>query len=72
MSRVAPCAHAYTVQLLATYVLVVMMLGALYTHYSVGDPLQKCGGAVLALVLLLLKLYLEDELRSVQIKVKTR
>lgn len=49
-----------------------MMLGALYTLYSVGDPVQKCGAALFALVLLLLKLYLEDELRSVKIKVKTR
>ena len=42
---------------LANYVLVMLMLGALYTHFMVNDTPDKFGGAIVGLVLCLLRLY---------------
>ena len=45
------------VQLLGNYVLMVIMLGALWTHYMVKDTADKFGPAVFCLTLLLTRLY---------------
>ena len=44
-------------QLLATYVLLVNMVGALYTHYMIGDRLQEAGAAIFGLTIVLTRLY---------------
>ena len=44
-------------QKMANCVLVVLMIGALYTHYMINDPPEKMGGAAVGLVLALLRLY---------------
>ena len=56
-------------QVLATYTLLVMMLGALYTHYAVGDAAHKFGGAIFGLVIVLLRLYTMGELHRVTVKI---
>ena len=56
----------YRLRLMATYVLLVLMVGALYTQYMVGDlsyP-EKFAGAVIGLILVLLRLYTMGELPS--------
>ena len=45
-------------QVLATYVLLVNMVGALYTHYMIGDNLQDSGAAIFGLTVVLIRLYL--------------
>ena len=40
-----------------TYALAVVMGGALYTHYMVGDPIDKWVGAFLGVFLITLRLY---------------
>ena len=42
---------------MANYILVAIMIGALYTHYMVNDTPDKMGGSALGLVLSLLRLY---------------
>lgn len=44
--------------MLATYVLLVNMVGALYTHYMIGDNLQDSGAAIFGLTVVLIRLYL--------------
>ena len=56
--------------LLATWVLLALMVGALYTHYSIGDTLQEMGGALAGLGFVLTRLYTMGALRSVEVKVK--
>ena len=43
--------------LLANEVLLVLMCGALYTHFSVGDGVAEMGGAFVALGLVLTRLF---------------
>ncbi len=57
-------------QKLANYVLVVLMLGALYTHFMVNDTPDKFGGAVVGLVLCLLRLYAFGYFKQDFIKIK--
>ena len=59
-------------QILASLALLVLMLGALYTHYMLGAPPQKFGGAAVLLGLILVKLYcaITGSL-SVSVKIKT-
>jgi len=44
-------------QVLATYVLLVIMVGALYTHYMIKDSLQEAGAAFFGLAIVLVRLY---------------
>ncbi len=59
----------YRIKILATYVFLLIMVGAIYTHVMVGDGFDKMGGAIFGLVLVLVRLYTMGELRSVQIKI---
>lgn len=45
------------VGLLSTWVLLVLIVGALYTHYSVGDAVQDMAPALAGLGFLLTRLY---------------
>lgn len=42
---------------MATYVLLVIMVGALYTHYMIKDSLQEAGAAFFGLAIVLVRLY---------------
>ncbi len=56
---------------LATWVLLGVMGGALYTHYSVGDTLQDTAGAIAGLGFVLTRLYTMGALnQGVEIKIK--
>ena len=44
--------------MLATYVLLVNMVGALYTHYMIGDNLKDSGAAIFGLTVVLIRLYM--------------
>ncbi len=56
--------------LLSTWVLLGIMVGALYTHYSVGDTVQDMGGALAGLGFVLTRLYTMGALRSAEIRLK--
>lgn len=60
------------VGLLSNWVLLVIMLGALYTHYSVGDTLQDMGGALAGLTFVLTRLYTLGALNTDEITMKLR
>lgn len=45
------------VRVLATYILLLFMVGALYTHFMVGDTLKEAGGAIFGLTMVLIRLY---------------
>ena len=55
---------------LATWVLLVIMLGALYTHFMVGDKPKDMGGAFFGLAIVLVRLYTIGALRNAEIKIK--
>lgn len=55
---------------LATWAIVIVMLGALYTHYSVFHPLSRCVPALVCLGLALARLYTMGALHQVEIKLK--
>ena len=55
---------------LATWALLVLMVGALYTHVAVGDKPNDCIPAAIALFLVLTRLYTIGALDEVKIKVK--
>lgn len=61
------CPHSQ-VQLLGNYVLLVIMMGALYTHVAVGDAASQLVPAAVCLALCLLRLYTCGKLKM---KVKT-
>lgn len=44
-------------QVLGCYILLLIMVGALYSHYSIGDPLKEMGGAIFGLAIVLARLY---------------
>ena len=50
------CPHHKT-QLVGHYTLLVLMLGAIWTHFSIGDSTDKMIPALSCLALLLLRLY---------------
>lgn len=62
------CPHS-RVQLIGHYVLMVLMLGAIWTHYYIHDTVDKFIPALLCLGLLLLRLYSCGKL-DVKVKVK--
>ena len=47
----------HKLQKIANFILVVIMIGALYTHYMVNDAPDKMGAAIVGLFLSLLRLY---------------
>ena len=55
---------------LATWVLLVIMFGALYTHFMVGDAVNEMGGAFFGLAIVLIRLYTMDALWQAEIKIK--
>jgi hypothetical protein len=55
---------------LATWVLLVIMFGALYTHFMVGDTVSEMGGAFFGLAIVLTRLYTMDALWQAEIKIK--
>ena len=42
---------------MATYVLAIIMIGAIYTHYMINDPVQKMVASFIASILILLRLF---------------
>ena len=60
----------YRLRKLATWGLLVVMLGALYTHYVAGHPPPQFVPAVVALSLVLTRLYTMGALQQVEVKVK--
>ena len=54
-------------RLYALFVLLVVMIGAIYSHIALHDPVNNIAPAVVALLLILTLLYLEGAL-SVKIK----
>ena len=61
------CPHTKT-QLAGHYVLVLIMLGAIWTHYYIGDTVEKMMPALVCLVLLLFRFY---TCSKVSVKVKS-
>lgn len=60
------CPHA-RVQLIGHYILLILMLGAIWTHYSMGDPVNKFFPALFCLGLLVLRLYACGKLGKVKV-----
>lgn len=56
--------------ILATWVLLVIMFGALYTHVMVGDAPKDMGGAFFGLAIVLVRLYTGGAFRQAKIKAK--
>lgn len=54
----------------ATWVLLVIMFGALYTHFMVGDTPKDMGGAFFGLAIILTRLYTMGALWQAEVKVK--
>ena len=54
----------------ATWVLLGIMLGALYTHFMVGDAPKDMGGAFFGLAIVLIRLYTMGALWQTEIKIK--
>lgn len=52
--------------LLATWVLLIIMVGALYTHFSVGDVIQDMFMALVGLAFVLARLYTMGALNSAE------
>ena len=44
-------------QVITSYGLLVLMIGAVYTHVMVGDPVGKMAGAAVCLVLIVIRLH---------------
>lgn len=55
---------------LATWVLAVLMLGALYTHYTVHHALHQWIPAFVCFILAMTRLYTMGALNQVEVKVK--
>ena len=55
---------------LATWALLVIMFGALYTHFMVGDAVNDMGGAFFGLAIVLIRLYTMDAFWQAEIKIK--
>lgn len=55
---------------LATWALLVLMFGALYTHFMLGDAVNDMGGAFFGLAIVLIRLYTMDALWQAEIKIK--
>ena len=55
---------------LATWALLVLMFGAIYTHFMVGDAVSEMGGAFFGLAIVLIRLYTMDALWQAEIKIK--
>lgn len=55
---------------LATWALLVLMAGAVYTHFSIGDRLPEMAPALAALAFVLTRLYAMGALDDAQIKIK--
>ena len=55
---------------LATWVLLVMMFGAIYSHFMIGDAVSEMGWAFFGLAIVLIRLYTMDALWQTEIKVK--
>lgn len=58
------------VGLLSTWVLLGIMVGAIYTHFSIGDTLQDMGGALAGLGFVLTRLYTMGALNSAEVRMK--
>ena len=56
--------------ILTTWVLLVIMVGALYTHISIGDSIQDMGGAIAGLGFILTRLYTMGELNKLDQRLK--
>ena len=56
-------------RLYALFTLLVVMIGAIYTHIALHDPVNKMAPAIFAFILILSLLYLDGTL-SVKIKTK--
>lgn len=52
----------YRVRILATWILLGLMVGALYTHIMMHHPPEKMGGAIFGLVIVLLRLFTMGEI----------
>lgn len=63
-------AYVTRLSVLATWILLILMLGALYTHYMVGDALKEMGGAFFGLAIVLTRLYTMGALWQAEIKIK--
>lgn len=50
-------------QVTVTYVLALVMVGAVYTHVMINDPVGKMSGAIVTSVLIGLRLYSMNRLR---------
>ena len=60
----------YRLRKLATWALLVVMLGAIFTHYVANHPPPQFVPAVVALFLVLARLYTMGALQQVEVKVK--
>lgn len=58
------------VGLLSTWTLLGIMVGAIYTHISIGDSLQDMGGALAGLGFVLTRLYTMGAINSAEVRVK--
>ena len=56
--------------LLSTWTLLGLILGAIFTHLSIGDTLQNMGGAFAGLAFVLTRLYTMGALNSAELRVK--
>ncbi len=54
----------YRLRVLATWVLLVVMVGALYTHIMLHHPPNKLGGAIFGLVLVLTRLFTMGQIHA--------
>ena len=54
----------------ATWLLLVMMFGAIYSHFMIGDAVSEMGWAFYGLAIVLVRLYTMDALWQDKIKVK--
>lgn len=55
---------------LATWTLLVMMFGAIYTHFMVGDAVNEMGWGFFGLVIVLTRLYTMGALWQAEVKIK--
>ncbi len=55
---------------LATWALLVVMVGAIYSHYSVNHPVSEFVLAMVALSLILVRLYTMGAFEQVEVKLK--
>lgn len=57
---------------LTTWMLALIMVGALYTHFMVGDDIADMGGALFGLAFVLTRLTTMGELKKMDIKIKLK